>query len=127
MASIVFGVISAGFTYVSFAMFMFMMAAGWVVFKKAGWPGWAMLVPIYNLYVWVTIAGKPWWWLLLTFIPIAGIVVSIILCISMAESFGRGVGFGIGLVLLGPIFLPILAFEDIDYVGTGRGPQAAGA
>jgi TonB family protein len=42
---------------------------GWNVFVKAGWPGWAALIPFYNAYVLLKIGGKSGWWLPLFFIP----------------------------------------------------------
>ena len=108
------GVISLGFLLV-------MIISGWKVFAKAGEPGWAVIVPIYNLFVFMKISGKPGWWFILLFIPIVGLVISIMACVGLAERFGKTAGFGIGLALLGFIFLPILAFGDAQYVG----PKAA--
>jgi Family of unknown function (DUF5684) len=102
-----------------------MIAALWKVFSKAGHPGWASIIPIYNLYVWCKIVGRPGWWVILMFIPFVNIVVGIILCIDMAKSFGKGVGFGIGLALLGIIFLPILGFGSAQYQGAAAAPGAA--
>jgi uncharacterized protein DUF5684 len=87
----------------------------WKVFTKAGQPGWASIIPIYNLIVLLQIAGKPLWWVVLFFIPIANIIVSILMSITLAEKFGKGVGFGIGLAFLGFIFFPILGFGDARY------------
>lgn len=97
------------------------LASFWVVFTKAGKPGWAALVPIYNLWVMLEIVGRPWWFLLLMLIPLVNFIVAIILGIDMAKSFGKGTGFGVGLALLGFIFYPILAFGDATY----QGPSAA--
>ena len=89
----------------------------WTVFTKAGQPGWAALIPIFNLYVLIKIAGRPGWWLLLFLVPLVNIVIAVIVTIDVAKAFGRGVGFGIGLCLLGFIFYPILAFSDSTYQG----------
>jgi Family of unknown function (DUF5684) len=97
---------------------VFMIAALWKVFTKAGQPGWAAIVPIYNIYVWCTIVGRPGWWVILMFIPFVNFVIFIIVSIDMAKSFGKGVGFGIGLAFLGIIFLPILGFGSAQYQGT---------
>ena len=78
----------------------------WKVFTKAGQPGWASIIPIYNLYIWCKIVGRPWWWILLMLIPFVNFIICIILCIDLAKSFGKGVGFGIGLALVGNYFLP---------------------
>jgi hypothetical protein len=45
------------------------------------------------------------------------IVILIILSNDLAKSFGKGVGFTIGLILLGFIFSPILGFGSAQYVG----------
>ncbi|HWN70273.1 MAG TPA: DUF5684 domain-containing protein [Haliangium sp.] len=97
------------------AVAVLMIASVWKVFTKAGKPGWAALVPIYNLVVLLEIAGKPLWWFILFLIPLVNLVVAFITYTSLAERFGKGTGFGIGLMLLGFIFFPILAFGDAQY------------
>jgi len=96
---------------------LLLIVAMWKVFTKAGQPGWASIIPIYNLYIWCKIVGRPGWWIILLLIPFVNIIVGIILCIDMAKSFGKGVGFGIGLALLGIIFWPILGFGSAQYQG----------
>jgi hypothetical protein len=91
------------------------IAAMWKVFEKAGEPGWAAIIPIYNLIVLLKIAGRPIWWIILFFIPFVNLVVSILVSIDIAKRFGKGTGFGIGLALLGVIFYPILGFGDARY------------
>ena len=102
---------------------LLMIVAMWKVFAKAGQPGWASLIPIYNLYIWCKIVGRPWWWILLMLIPIVNFIVAIVLSIDLAKSFGKGAGFGIGLALLGIIFWPILGFGSAQY----QGPAAVAA
>jgi hypothetical protein len=94
-----------------------MIASMWKVFVKAGQPGWAAIVPIYNMIVLLQIVGRPVWWILLCFIPLVNLVVSIMIMIDLAKSFGQGAGFGIGLVFLGFIFFPVLAFGGARYLG----------
>src|SRR5213595_732101 len=96
---------------------LLLIVAMWKVFTKAGQPGWASIIPIYNLYIWCKIVGRPGWWIILLLIPFVNIIVGIILCIDMEKSFGKGVGFGIGLALLGIIFWPILGFGSAQYQG----------
>ena len=97
------------------ALVIFIIAALWKVFVKAGHPGWATIVPIYNAYILLKIAGKPGWWLVLFFIPLVSIVVAILVSIDVAKAFGKGAGFGLGLAFLGVIFYPILGFGDAEY------------
>src|SRR5256714_2634405 len=103
------------------AFTILMIAAWWKIFTKAGQPGWACIIPIYNLYVWCKIVGRPWWWILLMLIPLVNFIILIILIIDLAKSFGKGVGFGIGLFLLGVIFFPILGFGRAQYQGPAAG------
>ena len=100
------------------ALIVLIVAGVWQVFTKAGHPGWAAIVPIYNAYILLKIAGKPGWWLLLFLIPIVNLVISIIVGIEVAKAFGRGAGFGLGLTFLGFIFYPILGFGSDTYKGT---------
>jgi Gpi18-like mannosyltransferase len=105
----------AGFYVVVLLISVVMIAAMWKVFVKAGKPGWASLIPIYNLVVLLQIAGKPVWWIVLFLIPIVSLIVAILTYVALAERFGKGGGFAIGLVLLGPIFFPILGFGGAQY------------
>lgn len=102
----------------------------WKVFTKAGQPGWAALVPIYNGVVWLKIAGRPWWWIILFIIPVVGFVVAIIATVDFAKSYGKGAGFAIfGLLIFSVIGYAILAFGDAQYRGpaalAGAAPQPA--
>lgn len=95
------------------------IAAIWKVYTKAGKPGWAAIIPIYNIVVMLEIAGRPLWWLLLLFIPFVNFIVGLIVYTDVAKSFGKSTGFGLGLFFLGFIFFPILAIGDAQY----QGPQ----
>jgi len=96
-----------------------MLIAMWKVFAKAGKPGWAILIPIYNAYVFLKIAGKPGWWLILLFVPLLNIIIQVIATVAFARNFNRGAGFVVGLIFLPFIFYPILAFSDAQYIGAG--------
>ena len=106
---------------ISLLIALLVIIAMWKVFTKAGQPGWASIIPIYNLYIWCKIVGRQWWWILLMLIPFVNFIILIILCIDTAKSFGKGVGFGIGLALLGVIFWPILGFGSAQYQGPTAG------
>ena len=95
----------------------------WKVFSKAGQPGWASIIPIYNTYILLKIGGKPWWWLLLFLVPIANIVVAIWMINMVSKSFGKTEAFTVGLILLPFIFWPILAFGDAKYLGPYGNPE----
>lgn len=105
------------FSLIGLAIGIAIIAGFWKVNTKAGKPGWACLVPVYNMIVLLQIAGKPLWWIILFIIPIANIVAIFLVSIALAAKFGKGAGFGIGLALLSPIFFPILGFGDAKYQG----------
>jgi uncharacterized membrane protein YhaH (DUF805 family) len=113
------------FMVVYLAVIAFMIAAMWKMFTKAGQPGWAAIVPIYNIYVLLKITGRPGWWLLLAFIPLVNLIIFIIVDMDLAKSFGKGSGFGIGLLLLPFIFYPILGFGSATYSGPAAAAPAA--
>lgn len=102
-----------GLVYV--AILLIAIIALWKIFTKAGKPGWAALIPIYNIIVLLEIAGKPAWWVILFLIPFVNFVMIILVSIAVAKNFGKGAGFGLGLAFLGFIFGPILAFGDAQY------------
>jgi len=106
------------------AITVVIVVAMWKVFTKAGQPGWASIIPIYNWYVLCKIVGRPGWWVILLLIPFVNFIVGIVLCIDLAKSFGKGVGFGIGLILLSVIFFPILGFGSAQYQGPTAGSLA---
>jgi hypothetical protein len=96
------------------------VAGVWKTFEKAGEPGWAALVPIYNLYVLIKISGNAWWWLLLLFVPVINVFAQAKISIDVADEFGQGLLFGLGLWLLSFVFFPLLGFGDYQYRGGGR-------
>lgn len=105
------------------AILIVVIVAEWKIYKKAGQPGWACIIPIYNILVLLRIIGKPWWWLLLLIIPVVNIVIGIWITNLLSKSFGKDEGFTVGLIFLPFIFLPILGFGDAAYTG----PAGAGS
>ncbi len=106
------------FQVIGLALFGTFIASFWKLFSKAGVPAWHSIVPILNVVQLARIAGKSGWFALLLMIPVVSIVAGAILYMSLAKSFGKTGGFGIGLLLLPIPFLPMLAFGDAKYVGT---------
>ena len=104
-------------TLVFFGILVMVIAGVWRTFTKAGRPGWACLVPIYNVIVMLQIAGRPVWWLLLLLVPIVNIAVAFVIMFDFAKAFGKGIGFAIGLFFLGFIFYPVLGFSEAQYQG----------
>ncbi|HOW19892.1 MAG TPA: DUF5684 domain-containing protein [Phycisphaerae bacterium] len=112
------------FLIVYLAVVVLTVAGMWKTFEKANQPGWGVLIPIYNLVLMLKVAGKPFWWIVLMIIPLVNIIVGILVPIAIAKNFGKGTGFGLGLIFLPFIFYPILGFGDAEYCPTGI-PEAA--
>ena len=100
-----------------FAVVALIIVSQWKIYTKAGKPGWACLIPIYNIIVLLEIVGKPWWWIFLFMIPIANIVFMVWVINLLSKSFGQSEGFTVGLLLLSIIFFPILGLGDCKYEG----------
>jgi hypothetical protein len=97
------------------ALVVFVIAGIWKVFVKAGEPGWAAIIPIYNVIVLLKIARRPLWWIILFLIPLVSLIISILVAIDIAKGFGKGAGYGLGLAFLPFIFYPMLGFGDATY------------
>ena len=112
----------AAYMIVITPIIILLIVAGWRLFAKAGQPGWAVLIPFYNLYVYTQVLRRPKWWILLYFIgvvpfggPWAMLFVSIIDALRLAKVFSKPTVFGVGVLFLGFIFIPILAFGEAQY------------
>ncbi|MCC2630568.1 MAG: hypothetical protein K0S38_377 [Candidatus Paceibacter sp.] len=103
------------FMVVYIAVLVLMLVSLWKIFSKAGKPGWAAIIPIYNSFVMIDVAKRPMWWFILLLIPFVNIIITIILMNDISRYFGKSTGFTIGLVFLPFIFMPILAFSDAQY------------
>lgn len=116
---------SGMFMLVMLAIVVVFIIGMWKVFAKAGQPGWASIIPFYNLYILLKIAGRPGWWILLFLIPLVNLIVSIVLAIDVAKSFGQSALFGVLLLfLLSGIGYLILGFGNYRYVGPAAGSPA---
>ena len=109
------------------AVLVLNIAAYWRIFSKAGRPGWMVLVPVYGSVKLLQISGRSGWWLLAFLVPVLNLFPIVRLSFDLARVFGRGVGFGFGLLFLPLIFAPILGFGDAQYVADTRPRQAATA
>lgn len=117
---------------VSIAVYVVVVIALWKIFSKAGKPGWAALIPFYNIYVLLEVIGRPAWWLaifvaafLISWVPIVGFVVGIatlilyvIMMLDLGKSFNKSTTFSVvALIFFHLIGLLILGFGDAKYVG----------
>lgn len=110
-------------TIVALAFCVFVLVCLWIVFRKAGKPGWAAIVPVYNLYILFEITWGSGIRFLLLLIPIYNIILGIQTQVRLAKAFGKSGGFAAGLIFLPYIFIPLLAFGGAAYQGA---PDKAG-
>lgn len=122
------------------AFYVLVVIGLWKTFEKAGHPGWAAIIPFYNLYIWIKIAGRPitWFWImlvmaLLMWIPIVDIflgialaVFSLLLALDVAKNFGQGTGFGVLLWLFSAIMYLVLGFGNYQYRQVAHPEMAVG-
>jgi drug/metabolite transporter superfamily protein YnfA len=100
---------------IALAVAVLEIAAIWILFTKAGQPGWGSLIPIFNLYLWLQMANRPTWWLLLYLIPIVNLVIAVIVHLDVAKAFGKSTAYGVLFILFAVIVTPILAFGPSTY------------
>ena len=115
---VIFGIFSSLYA-VFLLVFLIILVSNWKIFSKAGKPGWASLVPIYNLVIMLRIACMPEWMIILFFLPLVNAFIGLVVQVKMIKAFGKSTGFIIGYFFLPLIFLPILAFDSSQYIGDG--------
>ena len=124
MNSLLFTVAKGGGGFVTFLFFVIWLVSVvglWKIFEKAGKPGWGAFIPIYNIILWLEIVRRPGWWIILIYVvPVANIICYFIVISDLAKSYGKGVGFGLGLFFLPLIFFPMLGFSDAEYTPIKR-------
>ena len=89
----------------------------WKMFVKAGKPGWGAIIPFYNMYCLFEMSFGTGWLFLLLFVPCVNAVIMIVIWIKLAQAFGKGAAFGVGILFLPFIFLPMLGFGDAQFIG----------
>ncbi len=97
------------------AVYIAIIVGSWKTHTKAGQPGWAMFIPIYNIYIITKIADKPGWFIFLFLIPLVNIYAIIMIASGISTKFGKGLGYTLGLIFLGPIFFPMLGLGNAQY------------
>jgi len=94
---------------------LLMLVSMWKIFTKAGKPGWAAIIPIYNTIVLLEIVKRPIWWIILFLIPLVNLVVGLIVYYDLAKTFGRSVGTFLLLIFVPIIGFPVLGFGNAQY------------
>ncbi len=105
--------------FIAFCVFfqLIIVVSFWKIFVKAGVPGWGSLIPLYNFYLLAKITYGNGWRVLLLLIPGANFFFAIAFFFKLAEVFNKPMWYGLGFWFLWPVFLPMLAFGNAQYVG----------
>ena len=122
----VFAGIGIAYVVIMLTISVLMIVSYWKIFVKAGKPGWAAIVPIYNFIVMSEIAEKPWWYVLLLCVPIANIYAMVVVYNGIVKKFGKGTGYTVGMIFLPIIFVPMLAFGKNNVISEDMSTSAVG-
>lgn len=109
--------------FLYFVPFLALQIIGlWKIFEKANEQGWKAVIPFYNLWVWIRITGKPWWWFVLLFVPVINVLVYLSMLVEVAKVFGKFDFWNQALsVLFAPFYFLYLGFSGReDFIGPDR-------
>lgn len=107
--------IAGTYSFIFYPIILLLAVSLWKIFEKAGQNGWAALIPFYNIFIFLRIIQKPWWWFILFFIPYLGFIWILWGWIRMAKRFGKSSLYGVAIVCLSVVFIPLLAFGKQEY------------
>ena len=118
--------------YVIFSIlsFILVIVGLWGIFEKAGEKGWKILVPFYNLYIWLQIIKKPIWWYIFLLIPFINVFVILLMIVEVLKSFKKHGLLDQALGVLFPfVYLPYLAYSPKESYAdpTKQAPVVKGA
>lgn len=95
------------------------------IFKKAGLPGRGILIPVYNIVLMFKLGGMSGRWALSVLFPPLLLVMMIINIFNITEKFGKHWTFGLGILFVKIVFIPILAFDGSKYLGKKAATKVA--
>lgn len=110
---------------VCLAVMVFMIISRWRIFTKARLPGWGILIPVYNIVLMFQLWGMSGRWALSLLFPPLLLVMMIINSFNIAEKFWKHWTYGLGIIFIKIVFIPILAFDDSKYLGQKIAKPAA--
>ncbi len=106
---------STGSIIISIIVGLVLLVSEWIIFTKAGKPGWAVIIPIYNIIVFLQIVDKPLWWIILLLIPGVNVIFGIIIVYNLVIKFGQPGWHVILAILFSFVYFPYLAFSKASY------------
>ena len=101
---------------IGLAYIVLLIVSWWRIYTKAGRPGWANLIPVYGAIEFFNVAWGNGAYFLFMLLPVINVLVFIITIQKLSESFGRGIGYTLGMFLLPGIFIPILGLGKDKHI-----------
>ncbi len=97
----------------------------WKLYQKAGRKPWEAAVPVYNAIILMKIINRPWWWVILLFIPVVNLIMFPVVWVETLRSFGKNSTTDtiLGIVTFGLYIYYINYAGTADYVGPDRSLQ----
>jgi signal peptidase I len=97
----------------------------WKLYQKAGRKPWEAAVPVYNAIILMKIINRPWWWVILLFIPVVNLIMFPVVWVETLRSFGKNSTTDtiLGIVTFGLYIYYINYSGTADYVGPDRSLQ----
>jgi len=74
---------------IALVFFVLPSIGSYLLFKKAGQPGWKALIPIYDTFVMLQISKRPLYWFFLQFFPVIGWFITLSILIEFIKTFGK--------------------------------------
>src|SRR5688572_22834092 len=105
------------------AIAILVISGMWKLFEKAGRPGWAAIIPFYNMYIVTELAGRDIIWFILLLVPCVNIVAAVMIWMDFAKNYGKDPIWGLGLAFLPMIFVPLLGFSNAQYRPVPKQPM----
>jgi len=90
----------------------------WKLYIKAGRQAWEAFIPLYNAVILMKILNRPWWWVILLFLPIVNLIMFPVVWVETARSFGKNSTFdtALAIITLGFYNYYLNYLDDVKYI-----------
>ncbi|WP_396603255.1 signal peptidase I [Algibacter sp. R77976] len=90
----------------------------WKLYIKAGRQAWEAFIPLYNGIVLMKIINRPWWWIILLFLPVVNLIMLPVVWVETARSFGKNtqVDTFLAVITLGFYNFYLNYVADVSYI-----------
>lgn len=90
----------------------------WKLYQKAGRQAWEAAIPVYNAVVLMKIINRPWWFVILLFVPIVNLIMFPVIWVETLRSFGKNTTIDtvLGVLTLGLYIYYINYTQDVTHI-----------